>query len=374
MNPRFIDWWLAHPSLFGMPFHFWTGVLAILGAFIGSFLNVCIHRMPRDLSVVNPPSHCPHCNYRIPWGLNIPVITWLWLRGKCRSCQAPISPRYLAVELLTASAFVIPWLTFGHGDPATALALCVLFSAFIVATFIDFEHFIIPDQITIGGTIAGFLLSGLAPGLQLSTSASQALLRSMLGIAVGFGVVYGVVRLGKLLFGREKIRLEPDSLVVFHEDGVCLPDRDIPFSEIFYRDSDTIRLSGRQVQMTDRCYPVADIALSIRELRVGPDVFVPTEEPFLSARAEQIVLPREAMGFGDVKFMAAIGAFLGWESTLFTLGFASLLGAVVGVSLIAIGRREWSGRLPFGPYLTVGAVVWIFGGARWWSGFFGPIA
>ncbi len=120
MNPRFIDWWLAHPSLFGMPFHFWTGVLAILGAFIGSFLNVCIHRMPRDLSVVNPPSHCPFCNYRIPWGLNIPVITWLWLRGKCRSCQAPISPRYLAVELLTSAAFVIPWLTFGHGDPSAS--------------------------------------------------------------------------------------------------------------------------------------------------------------------------------------------------------------------------------------------------------------
>ena len=125
MNPRFVEWWLAHPSLFGMPFHFWTIIIAILGSFVGSFLNVCIHRMPLNQSVVNPPSHCPHCRYSIPWYLNIPVITWIWLLGKCRSCRAPISPRYLAVEVLTGAVFVVCWLTFGHNDPATALALCV---------------------------------------------------------------------------------------------------------------------------------------------------------------------------------------------------------------------------------------------------------
>lgn len=214
MNPRFVEWWLEHPSLLGMPFHFWTGVLAILGAFVGSFLNVCIHRMPLGESVVSPPSHCPRCGYRIPFSLNIPVVTWLWLRGRCRSCREPIPARYLVVEALTSGAFVLAWLGFGHDDPAMALALCALFASFIVATFIDFEHFIIPDEITLGGTLAGFVLSAVAPGLHGTASMPAALRRSAVGIAVGFGAVYGVVRLGKLLFGREKIALPAGARVV----------------------------------------------------------------------------------------------------------------------------------------------------------------
>jgi leader peptidase (prepilin peptidase)/N-methyltransferase len=370
MNPFSLDGWIEHPSLFGMPFHFWTAVITVLGAFIGSFLNVCIHRMPLGQSIVSPPSHCPHCGDRIPMTLNIPVITWLWLRGRCRACRAPISPRYLGVEILTAVAFAIAWLRFGHNDPAHAFALCALFSSFIVATFIDFEHFIIPDEITIGGTVAGFILSAIAPALHSTVTATIALQRSALGIAVGFGAVYGVVRLGKLLFGREHIELPPSSRVVFHEEGVILPDRDIPFGEIFYRDSDTIRLRGRHIELADRCYPEADVSLTQKALRIGEDSFEPATEPYLAADVDELVLPREAMGFGDVKFMAAIGAFLGWQSTLFTLGFASLIGAVVGVTLIGIGRREWSSRLPFGPYLAVGALVWVFGGSHWWARMF----
>jgi leader peptidase (prepilin peptidase) / N-methyltransferase len=371
MSPQFVDWWLSHPSLFGMPFHFWTVFIVILGAFVGSFLNVCIHRMPLDQSVVNPPSHCPHCRYSIPWYLNIPVITWLWLRGRCRSCAAPISPRYLAVEVLTAALFALCWVHFGHNDPGLALALCVLFSLFVVATFIDFEHFIIPDAITLGGAGAGLILSPLVPGLHATFSAGESLKRSALGIAIGFGVVYGVVRLGKLLFGRERIPLEPGTRVVFHEDGIVLPDRTIPFGDIFYRKSDTIRMVGRHVELADRCYVEAEVRLNEGALIVGPDTFVPADEPYLAADATELVLPREAMGFGDVKFMATIGAFLGWQATLFTLASASVFGAVIGLSLIVIGRREWSARLPFGPYLTAGAILWLFGGSRFWAGFIG---
>jgi leader peptidase (prepilin peptidase)/N-methyltransferase len=98
-----------------VPFHFWSLCFFALGCIVGSFLNVCIYRMPLDLSVVSPPSHCPHCKYSIPFYLNIPLVTWLWLGGKCKNCHAPISSRYFIVELLTGVAFLACWLQFG--DP-----------------------------------------------------------------------------------------------------------------------------------------------------------------------------------------------------------------------------------------------------------------
>ena len=93
-----------------VPFHFWSIVLFALGSIVGSFLNVCIYRMPLGLSVVSPPSHCPACKYSIPWYLNVPLLTWLLLRGQCAHCRAPISPRYFFVEMLTGLAFLGCWL------------------------------------------------------------------------------------------------------------------------------------------------------------------------------------------------------------------------------------------------------------------------
>src|SRR5438552_7539215 len=148
-----------------VPFHFWSLVFFVFGSIIGSFLNVCIYRMPLGQSVVSPPSHCPHCKYSIPWFLNIPLLTWLYLQGKCKNCAAPISSRYFLVELLTALTFLAAWLVIGPRSAVLALVYCLLLAGFIVATFIDFEHFIIPDEITIGGTVAGFLISFLVPRL-----------------------------------------------------------------------------------------------------------------------------------------------------------------------------------------------------------------
>src|SRR5690242_19383065 len=126
-----------------VPFHFWSVVFFVLGTIVGSFLNVCIHRLPLGQSIVSPPSHCPHCNYAIPWFLNIPLATWLYLRGKCSNCGAPISIRYFLVELLSGVAFLICWLAFGRQSAAMALIYCIFLAGLIVATFIDFEHFII---------------------------------------------------------------------------------------------------------------------------------------------------------------------------------------------------------------------------------------
>src|SRR3954451_4338134 len=120
----------------------------ILGASIGSFLNVCIYRMPRDLSVNQPRrSFCPSCKYQIPWWRNLPLISWLSLRGKCANCGAPISFRYFGVELLTGLLFLAVWLKVWPAQWVHALPFFVMVSLFIVATFIDFEHYIIPDEI-----------------------------------------------------------------------------------------------------------------------------------------------------------------------------------------------------------------------------------
>src|SRR5580765_1608855 len=153
-----------------VPFHFWSLVFFVFGSMVGSFLNVCIHRMPLGMSVVSPPSHCPNCKYSIPWFLNVPLLTWLTLQGRCKNCGAPISVRYFLVELLTGITFLSCWLAFGAESAVLALVYSFFLASLIAATFIDFEHFIIPDEITIGGAIVGFVLSLLWPALHGETT------------------------------------------------------------------------------------------------------------------------------------------------------------------------------------------------------------
>lgn len=352
-----------------IPFHFWSAVFFVFGSIVGSFLNVCIYRMPRGESVVSPPSHCPHCNYSIPWFLNIPLVTWIRLRGECRNCGAAISARYFLVEMLTGMAFLSCWLWFGPYSPALALVYCLVLAGFIVATFIDFEHFIIPDEITLGGIGAGFVCSFLVPALHQSETAAVALERCFIGIVIGAGLVYGILRLGKLLYGRQRFELAPNSRVFFTETAVKLPDKEIPFEDIFYRKSDTIVLQARTVEMTDRCYAKVLVRLSPLALQIGDDRFKPDDVPYLEVVTDEIVVPREAMGLGDVKFMAAIGAFLGWQAVIFSLMVSAMIGATVGITLVALRKGEWSSRLPYGPYIALAATIWIFAGrqlATWW--------
>ncbi len=345
-----------------VPFHFWSLVFFSFGCTVGSFLNVCIHRMPRGESIVSPPSHCPHCQYSIPWYLNIPLVTWLYLRGQCANCRAPIAIRYFLVELLTGLAFLACWIRFGPVSAPLALVSCVILAGFIVATFIDLEHFIIPDSITLGGIAAGFLCSLAVPALHGVKTPAAGLTSSIVGIMIGGGVVLAILQLGKLLFGRQKIELAPGSRVLFTEHVLVLPDRELPYEEIFFRESDTIRVEARRVECVDCCYWDTPVRLSPQRLEVGERVMKPEDMPHLEVVADRIVLPREAMGMGDVKFMAAIGAFLGWQATLFALLASSVIGAVVGVVLILLRRHEWSSRLPYGPYIALAAVVWMFAG------------
>jgi leader peptidase (prepilin peptidase) / N-methyltransferase len=352
-----------------VPFHFWSLVLFVFGCVVGSFLNVCIHRMPRGMSIVSPPSHCPHCGYSIPWCLNVPLVTWLWLGGRCANCRAPISVRYFLVELLTGLLFLGSWLAAGRQSALLALIYCVFLAGLVVATFIDFEHFIIPDEITLGGLGAGLLCSVAVPAVQGEASRLAALLQSLVGAAVGGAMVYLILRGGKLVFGRHKRELLPDTRVIFTETSLVLPDEEIPYEELFYRKADCITFEARRLELVDRGYKVASVRLTKEKLTINDEELNPENVPHMEALVDRIIVPREAMGLGDVKFMAAIGAFLGWKATVFSLLLSSIIGAAVGVTLIVLRKQEWSSRLPYGPYIALAAVSWVFGAGRlvaWW--------
>src|SRR5581483_8825119 len=353
-----------------MPFHFWSVVFFCFGLIVGSFLNVCIHRMPLGESVVSPPSHCPHCRYSIPWFLNIPLVTWLYLRGKCANCGAPISIRYFLVELLTGVTFLGCWLAFGRQSPLLALIYCLFLASLIVATFIDFELFIIPDEITIGGMVVGLICSLLVPALHGKTKPAEGIWEGLVGMAVGASLVYAILRAGKLAFGKEKVQLPPSSEVIFTETGIVLPEQEIPFDGLFYRGGDTVTLDAVRVELCDRCYRDVRIRLTSSRLRIGEDEMDPEAVPYMAVTTDKLFLPREAMGLGDVKFMGAIGAFLGWQAALFSLFLSSVIGAVVGVALIGLKLKSLqNSRLPYGPYIAIAAAMWVFGGWRWWAVF-----
>lgn len=352
-----------------MPWSFWAAVFFVFGCLVGSLLNVCIHRMPLGQSIVSPGSHCPHCEYSIPWYFNIPLVTWLYLRGKCANCKAPISIRYFMVELLTGLLFLASWLAYGRQSPLLTIVYCLFVAGLIVASFIDIEHFIIPDEITLGGTVAGFLCSAAVPMLHSATGPAAGLKASFIGIAVGAGLIYMILRLGKLMFGRQRFDLEPGTGVIFTEEAMVLPDQTIPYEEMFYRETDAILLKAETVELIDRGYWNVPVRLTPRMLRVGEDEFNPEEIVWLEVVTNEIVIPREAMGLGDVKFMAAIGAFLGWQAVVFSLMTSAIIGSVIGVTLILFKQHAWSSRLPYGPYIALAALVWIMGGnqfAAWW--------
>jgi leader peptidase (prepilin peptidase)/N-methyltransferase len=174
-----------------------------IGAIVGSFLNVCIHRMPRDLSIVLPRSFCPHCKAAIPSYENIPLVSYLLLRGKCFRCRRPITVRYFLVELVTALAAWFLWKQYGLSVQFAASA--IFFAMIIVATMTDFETGLIPDQITIPGMIAGLALSVTGHGHFLQAMWYQKLLASGLGLLAGGGVLFLVGWLGKLVFRKDSM-------------------------------------------------------------------------------------------------------------------------------------------------------------------------
>ncbi len=249
----------------------------IFGSLIGSFLNVCIHRMPLGKSVVWPSSHCPKCEKRIPWYDNIPYISYILLGGKCRFCKQRISLRYPLVELVTAFMFVV---LFNRYRLTYEFFYYVVFvCGLLIATFVDIKHRIIPDELSIGGIILGFTLNVIR-GFNLEPfnfSPSNAL-NSLSGIIAGGGIIF----LTGFLF----------DLVYF------------------------------------------------RMLKRPP-----------------IQGETESMGGGDVKLLAMIGAFLGWQKVLLTFFIAPFFAAVIGIINLAVRKDH---TIPYGPFLSLAAVLSLF--------------
>ncbi|HXC36255.1 MAG TPA: A24 family peptidase, partial [Candidatus Acidoferrales bacterium] len=187
------------------------------------------------------------------------------------------------------------------------------------------------------------------------------LLHSIIGAVVGAAIVYAVVRFGKLLFGRHRVKLPNETKIIFSETAVHLPDREISYDDVFYRKSDAIVVRARTVELVDRGYKDVTVRLSPTALEIGGEKMSPDNVPFMECVSAEIVLPREAMGLGDVKFMSGIGAFIGWPGVVFSLLASSMIGAAVGLILIISGRREFSSRMPYGPYIALAAVIWLFG-------------
>ncbi len=241
----------------------------ILGAVVGSFLNVCIHRIPAGCSIVFPSSRCPKCGHPISWHDNIPLLGYLLLKGHCRHCGEGISPQYPLVEGLTACLALSLYWKFGAGlqGPVAFAFVCAL----IVVTFIDLKHQIIPHAITLPGIPLCFLASVFVMDLRA--------IDAFMGVMTGIGVLY--------------------LIAVYYE----------------------------------------------------------------------AITGNEGMGGGDVNLLAMMGAFLGWQSLLPILFVAAFVGAVVGVILVVRHGRDLKYAVPFGPFLALGAVVYLFAGPfllRFW--------
>lgn len=260
----------------------------IFGSMVGSFLNVCIYRIPLGKSVVQPRSFCPVSGKPIAWYDNIPIISFILLRGKGRISRQPISLRYPLVEVLTAILFLVCWLSFSPGKALCGMIFC---SILICATFIDFEHMIIPDSFSIGGMVAGVALAFAVPSLHI---------------------------------------------------------------------------------MSDSIFFLASLKSGITAL-IG--AFIGSALVLWIGLLAEIVLRREAMGFGDVKFIGAIGAFCGWQGGIFsifggavigTIGFFvyKIIAIIIGIKKKGVTPEDKNekvlGReIPFGPMLALAGLLYF---------------
>lgn len=351
-----------------------------MGAGIGSFLNVVIYRLPRGISVNNPRrSFCPSCEYKIPWYQNIPLASWLLLRGRCANCGGGISVRYFGVELLTGLLFYGIFTQVG-GDWAAikdwgpqVLLLWGFTGLLVAGSFIDIEHYILPHEITIGGTVVGLGGAAMVPAMMGEESHLRGFMISLASAALGLGGLWLVVELGKLAFGRKRLRFDfPTAWSVTQPDDtqppvMTLGEEKTGWADIFSRASDRMIITAPALKVNQHSYDNVVAELWMEKLKVQQgdgklDEFALEGVTFLEGSTTNIVIPREAMGFGDVLLLMMIGAFTGWKCVLFTVLASSVLGVLIPTALRLFKVSDWGQKIPFGPYLAAGALLWVFRG------------
>jgi len=257
----------------------------------------------------------------------------------------------------------------------------------ICATFIDFDFQIIPDGITKGGVVIGMLAALIVPSLAVVLMDCElpheggykvrlhALGLAALGGGAGYGLIFSVVVLGKIAFGKKAL-VVPDtgtwSVVEGEENPVLVTgDERTPFEDLFFVGSERVEIECVKAEVNGRSFNDSLITIYPDRLQVEEEVIMISEWKTLNGKARAIRYYREAMGFGDVKFMALIGAFLGWKAVLFTIFIASVSGTAVSLPAKILGRDSALTRIPFGPYLALGAIAWIFCGPDLLDWYFG---
>ncbi|MCE9519396.1 MAG: prepilin peptidase [Verrucomicrobia bacterium] len=320
----------------------------MMGAGIGSFLNVVIYRLPLGISVNNPRrSFCPSCKKQIPWYHNIPLLSWLLLRGKCAECGSKIAFRYFFVELLTA---------------------CLFYAS-------------------LGGLVVGLMGSYWQPQImndfKIGMDHGMGMVMSFVSACIGLGLLWTVVELGKIAFGRIREKFEkPQAWSIAQPDEnepplFQLGETKLGWGDIYTRASDRLVLHCTSLQVNEQMFSNVRTEIKQHTMVVhtpeGGEKFNLEGVKKLEGTATEMVIPREAMGFGDVLLLAMIGSFLGWKAVLFTVVAGSTLGTLFAVGPRLIGKTEWGSRIPFGPYLAAGGMIWLFYGPQFLEWYLGKL-
>jgi leader peptidase (prepilin peptidase)/N-methyltransferase len=297
-------------------------VVVVLGLLIGSFLNVCIVRLPLDESIVSPRSRCPRCDHQLPWWANVPVLSYMALRGRCAFCAAPISLRYPLVELLTAGLFALAYWRFGF-TPQGAIAAAFA-SALVVITFIDIDHRIIPDVVSLPGMVIGFAVSWIPGGITPQNSAAGLLLGGGLLAAIAWAYAWWTNRDG---LGMGDIKL----LAMI---GAVLGWVAVPATVLI-------------ASLTGSAVGIPAILIRGRHLRPRAGMRVGAAVAVVTAAVLWIVEWR----------VSPVQEF--WPPSLLPLALGLGVGALVGLLVtVRIAARRYP--IPFGPFLALGALLSLF--------------
>lgn len=349
-------------------FSLFPWAFALIGACIGSFLNVVVYRIPKGMSVCSPGrSFCPSCGRPIPWYLNVPIVSWLCLRGKSACCGQPISPRYVLVELACGLLFgFASWeLDF---EPVWVQAIVCLWMACMLGMLVmDARDMIVYPPLSAVGIFLGFVVAVSAPELADPDAFSplQGVMCSISGIVAGFLLFRLIALAGRLAFGRRSERFlspQPWQLRQEGEDIVMtIGQRRISWAQLFTGAHCSLSLEKAMIDSCSLPDGVSTLRFTEDSL-ILPDGVRRSLEEFdsLSGSCEAYSMEREAMGSGDAWIAMAIGALCGWQGVLFSL----VGGSFISLFLALVLRVRRGAPMPFGPALILAAWVWLFFGQQ----------